>query len=168
MIACLDVDYRTPGAVAACVLLEAWNSSAPARELTVKIDEVADYAPGEFYRRELPCLLAVLQEVSEPLAAIVIDGYVWLDATQRPGLGAKLYEALNVKTPVIGVAKTAFAGSSFATPVMRGASTRPLWITAAGIDVHQAAENVRGMFGAHRLPDMLKRVDRLCREASDD
>jgi deoxyribonuclease V len=163
LIACLDVDYRANGAVAAGVLIDRWSSPTPTRELTLAIEKVAEYMPGEFYRRELPCLLAVLSQAGAPLEAIVIDGYVWLDAAGRPGLGAKLYEALGRATPVIGVAKTAFAGSTFATPVVRGESTRPLWITAVGMDAAVAAEMIRQMHGEHRLPEMLKRVDRLCR-----
>lgn len=46
--------------------------------------EIAPYQPGEFYRRELPCLLAVL--ACGPVAeVIVVDGYVWL-GPERAGL----------------------------------------------------------------------------------
>jgi deoxyribonuclease V len=40
-----------------------------------------------------------------------------------------------------------------------------LYVTAVGIDPRAAASNVRGMHGKHRLPTMIKRVDRLCRDA---
>lgn len=45
----------------------------------------AEYLPGEFYRRELPPLLAVIPR-SSALALIVVDGYVDLDAAGRPAL----------------------------------------------------------------------------------
>lgn len=163
MIACLDVDYRECEALAACVLASDWSVAAAAREFTTPIRNVASYAPGEFFRRELPCLLAALQHVAEPLDAIIVDGYVWLDAHGRPGLGARLYEAIHRGTPVIGVAKSAFAGSDFALPVLRGDSQRPLWVTAVGLDPESAANGVRAMHGPFRVPTLLKRVDQLCR-----
>ena len=55
---------------------------------------VAAYVPGQFYRRELPCLLAVFGLVRQPLEIILIDGYVWLDAQGMPGLGGHLFDAL--------------------------------------------------------------------------
>ncbi len=163
MIACLDVDYRECEALAACVLASDWSVAAAAREFTTPISNVASYEPGEFFRRELPCLLAALQHVVEPLDVIVVDGYVWLDAHRRPGLGARLYEAIEGRTPVVGVAKSAFAGSDFALPVLRGDSQRPLWVTAIGIDPTVAANGLRSMHGPFRVPTLLKRVDQLCR-----
>lgn len=163
MIACVDVDYRAHEAVAACVLFENWTSIEGVQEVVAHVTDVADYQPGEFFRRELPCLLQVLAQVRQPLAWIVIDGYVWLNAQERPGLGAHLYDALHRQVPVVGVAKTAFRRSAFAVPVVRGASQRPLWVTAAGMDVQEAADGVRQMHGDYRLPALLQRVDRLCR-----
>jgi deoxyribonuclease V len=166
MIGALDVCYGREGAEAACVLFDGWTAAAEASSRVVHLAEVAPYEPGAFYRRELPCLLAVLAAVGVPLDVVVIDGYVWLDAEARPGLGAHLHCALGASTPVVGVAKTTFAGSAFAEAVVRGKSTRPLYVTAAGVDARAAAGWIRSMHGAHRLPDLLKRADRLCRGAA--
>src|SRR5439155_10587314 len=114
-------------------------------------------------KREMPCLLTVLAEVAEPLESIIVDGYVWLADEGTPGLGAHLFEALGEAVPVVGVAKTRFASARAARPVLRGDSQRPLFVTAAGIDVEAAAEHVRAMHGEFRLPTLLKRVDHLCR-----
>ena len=65
--------------------------------------------------------------------------------------------------PVICVAKTAFRGASHAAGVLRGGSSRPLYVTAAGLTVAEAASVVGEMAGRFRLPDALKRVDRLAR-----
>ena len=65
MIACLDVDYRGDEAAAACVLAAGWADEAPTRELVERVLGVAPYVPGQFYKRELPCLLAVLRRVAE-------------------------------------------------------------------------------------------------------
>jgi deoxyribonuclease V len=161
----VDVDYRDPGAVAACVLFRAWEDATAAAELVERIGAVAEYVPGQFYRRELPCLLAVLARVPGPLAAVVVDSYVWLQDEQTPGLGGHLFAALGGRVPVIGVAKTRFASAGTAREVCRGASRRPLYVTAAGMDPDEAAARVAAMHGPFRLPTLLQRVDRLCREA---
>jgi deoxyribonuclease V len=119
---------------------------------------------GQFFRRERPCLLAVLRKLP-PVAAVVVDGYVWLDGVSVAGLGAQLYQALASTVAVIGVAKTLFAGVEAAVEVVRARSARPLFITAAGMSAQRAGEHVRSMHGPYRIPTLLKRVDRLCRQA---
>jgi deoxyribonuclease V len=159
----LDVHYHpNETAVSACILFNNWAAPCATRELKTITPNVAPYKPGSFYERELPCLLSALAEIKEPLDAILIDGYVWLSADHKPGLGAHLYESLGNKTPVIGIAKTPFAS---AAPILlnRGESTRPLYITAAGIDPHAAANHIKSMHGKFRIPTLLKLVDDLSR-----
>jgi deoxyribonuclease V len=163
-IACVDVGYRGGRAVAACVLFGSWEDVRPAGEVTAEIAHVEPYVPGAFYKRELPCLLAVLEQVRVPLRAVLIDGYVWLSAG-RPGLGAHLYESLGRRAPVVGVAKTAFRGNTEAVSVLRGQSARPLYVTAAGMPASEAAVRVRAMHGRGRIPTLLACVDRLSRRA---
>ena len=164
MIACVDVDYRDTGAVAACVLFRDWADGLSAGEKVACLREVEPYVPGQFYRRELPCLLAVLNRVEEPLETVVVDGYVWLGDERTPGLGARLHEALGGSVPVVGVAKTRFAGASSAVAaVLRGGSSSPLFVTAVGLELETSARHVRGMLGPHRIPTLLKAVDGLCR-----
>lgn len=162
MLACLDVSYRGESALAAVVLFLAWTDSQPVREGTAHIQPVAPYLPGEFYKRELPCLLAVLAQVTEPLETVVIDGYVWLSQEGKPGLGAHLYQALGKTIPVIGVAKTVFRGAP-AAEVFRGQARRPLYVSAAGLAPDIAAGYIQSMHGTTRIPTLLKRVDSLCR-----
>ncbi|HYH68074.1 MAG TPA: endonuclease V [Urbifossiella sp.] len=121
---------------------------------------VADYEPGSFYRRELPCLLGVLALGPRP-DVVVVDGYVWL-AGDVPGLGAHLHAALG--GVVVGVAKTRFA-SAAAVEVCRGASRSPLFVTAAGAAAEVVAAWVAKMHGPYRVPTLLKRVDALARTA---
>lgn len=165
MIVAVDVGYREREVVAAAVGFVDWSSAEPVTEVVVYTDAPpAPYEPGRFYRRELPHLvgvLALLAPRDAQLDAIVIDGYVWL-GRGNPGLGAHLHRTLGQTTPVVGVAKTAYAGAS-AIEVVRGASARPLYVTAAGIDATTAAEHVLAMAGAHRIPTLLKRVDQLAR-----
>ena len=162
MFVCVDVDYREVGAVAACVCFEAWGDAVPAAETVVQIGVVEPYVPGMFYRRELPCILAVLKSLTEVPRVIVIDGYAWL-GRQQPGLGAHLYEALGGQVVVIGVAKTRFLRAEPVEMVLRGRSRSPLYVTAAGLDVAEAASHIRAMHGPHRIPTLLKRVDQLSR-----
>jgi deoxyribonuclease V len=164
MIAATDVQYHADGhAIAACVLFESWGDATPVREWTVRVDEVAEYVPGQFYKRELPCLLALLTPVLSELTMIIVDGYVWLGDETHPGLGGHLYAALNRKIPVVGVAKTRFAGAAPVAEVLRGESASPLFVSAARLALPETVQNVQAMHGAHRLPNLLKRVDALCR-----
>ena len=164
MIACLDVAYRTDAAVAACLLFLDWRDAAGVAELVTRTAAPAAYVPGQFFRRELPCLLHVLGRVKHPLHAILIDGYVWLDGEGKLGLGGHLYDALNRAVPVIGVAKNRFRTGSPCREVLRGRSRRPLYVSAAGIDLNAAAGHVQAMEGPFRIPTLLQAVDRLCRE----
>jgi deoxyribonuclease V len=116
--------------------------------------------PGNFFARELPPITAVLAD-TDRLDLLIIDGYVDLDPGGRPGLGAHLYQQINI--PVIGIAKTLFRTATHAVAVRRGTATRPLYVTAAGVAVDAAAELVTQMAGAHRLPDAVRRVDALAR-----
>jgi deoxyribonuclease V len=127
----------------------------------VRIDEVEAYVPGQFFRRELPCLLAVLEAVKVRPEFVVIDGYVWLADVHEPGLGAYLFEALNCEVAVIGVAKTKFRRARLAQEIRRGRSTAPLYISAAGVDLTLAAEHIWKMHGPYRIPTLLRRVDQL-------
>jgi len=160
MIACLDVHYGQETATAAGVIFNDWRDAEPADERVVRVSHIKPYVPGQFFLRELPCLIAVL-DVLRQAEVVVIDGYVWLG--KLPGLGAHLHSALGGKTAVIGVAKTKFQEAD-GIEILRGKSTKPLFITAAGIAPEIAAEHIRSMHGPHRIPTLLKRVDRLARD----
>src|SRR4029077_2999769 len=110
--------------------------------------EVLPYQPGAFYLRELPPVRAVLAGQGE-LRMVVVDGYADLDSHGRPGLGARLHAELGI--PVIGVAKSAYRTATHAIPVLRGASSRPLFVTAAGLARDDAADLVRQMAGSYRV-----------------
>lgn len=164
MILATDTDYSEAGARTAGVLFRSWADAEPAATRVIETTEVAAYEPGAFFRRELPLILALLEALDEPPSMVVVDGYVTLDGAGRKGLGAHLFDALAGAVGVIGVAKTAFQGSPHAVPVIRGTSERPLYVTAVGLAPEEAAEHIRAMHGPHRLPTLLKWVDRLCRD----
>ena len=157
----VDVQYLDDnGARAAMVAASDRRFSQVVRTQAAMVAAVEPYEPGQFYRRELPPLRAVIP-AAEELALIVVDGYVDLDPDGRPGLGAHVHAEFCV--PVVGVAKTAFGTATHAARVLRGQSSRPLYVTAVGITIADAAVLVAEMAGRFRAPDALKRVDRLAR-----
>jgi deoxyribonuclease V len=161
LAAAVDVHYPASGGARAAAVLAASATFWPVLgERVVAVDEVLPYQAGAFYLRELPALLALLAGQDE-LGLVVVDGYADLDGSGRPGLGARLHAELGI--PVIGVAKSAYRTATHAIPVLRGTSSRPLYVTAAGLQPEDAADLVRHMSGRFRLPDALRRADALAR-----
>jgi len=164
MIAAFDVHYfGDDGASAAAVLFHEYSDAEISAEYAVVVRGVAQYVPGRFYRRELPCILKLLERFDEAPDEMVVDGYVTLG--DRPGLGQHLFESFGRRIPVVGVAKSRYSGSS-GIEVVRGRSRRPLYVTSAGLDPHLAAERIKAMHGAHRVPTLLRRVDLLARQGA--
>lgn len=162
MIAAFDVAYAEDGsAQAAAVVFARITDPGPYRVYRRRLTAVADYVPGFFYRRELPCILTLLTDIEECVETIIVDGYVTLG--DRPGLGAHLCRNIAPGIAVIGVAKTPFAGGRPAE-VLRGGSRKPLYVTAHGLGLEEAGRLIQAMHGSHRLPTLLKTVDRLSRE----
>ncbi len=167
MILAVDVQYVDNRAFVAGVSFDDWNAEQPDMVYESTVDEIAAYVPGQFYKRELPCILALLSEHELSPDVIVVDGYVYLGDHSKPGLGMHLYNALEGKVSVIGVAKSEFYGASDGQEVYRGKSKVPLFVTSIGIDSGTAKGNIIKMSGNGRIPALLKRVDRICREKAD-
>ena len=163
MILAIDVNYYDDNsAKVAGVLFENWEDKEIKQIYISHITEVNEYISGKFYKRELPCILNILEQVTQKLDYIVVDGYVYLN--KEMGLGAYLYEALNKKVNIIGVAKSEFRDIGIDTHLYRGESKKPLYITSAGIELSIAKKLITSMYGKYRFPTLLKEVDRLCRD----
>ena len=164
MILALDVAYTgdAQGYAVAIAFVE-WTAAVPAATYAATVAPVPPYEPGAFYKRELPCLLAVLAQVElAEVSCVVVDGYVTLGAEGRPGLGQHLYEALGGRVSVVGVAKTKFAGvAPQVVAVLRGQSQNPLYVTSVGMPLTEATEHVAAMHGDYRFPTLLKLLDDL-------
>ena len=161
-IAAFDVQYLEDGrASAAAVQFCDYSDSMPAAEYHLMLARCPAYVPGAFYRREMPAILALLEQITASPSTLIVDGYVLLGS--RPGLGRYLFEALEARIAVIGVAKSRFEGVA-AHEIIRGGSRRPLYITAAGMPVEEAAAHIQAMHGTHRIPTLLRHVDHLARE----
>lgn len=164
MILAVDVQYVSNKGVTAGVLFESWDSSAAINEFASVVDVNAEYVPGQFYKRELPCILTLLKEHALSPDIILVDGYVFLNDDGKPGLGKHLYDALKGKAVVIGVAKNRYSGLGEEYAVYRGGSSNPVYVTAAGEELEVTKANILSMHGNHRIPALLKKADRLARE----
>ncbi|MEL6559058.1 MAG: endonuclease V [Bacteroidota bacterium] len=162
----IDVHYRSETTKTVAVLFDDWVDSEAKQFLVKYTGKADDYVPGEFYRRELPCLLNVLKEVDvETIDCIIIDGFVYLGDQQEPGLGAYLFQKLEEKIPVIGVAKSNFLkNKKSSVELLRGDSTKPLYVTADGISLDEAAQNIAKMEGKFRMPTLLQQLDTKTKE----
>lgn len=167
MIYCFDTYYFEDKAQTSCIGIKNWTAESPDFELSETIQGIENYTSGEFYKRELPCLQSILQKIDliPNHDVIVVDGFVVLDDIGKHGLGGYLYEYLEGKIPVIGVAKNNFAQiKKLKREVLRGESKKPLYITVKGIDLDVTANYIQSMHGEFRLPTILKAVDSLCRD----
>ena len=161
MIFAVDVNYIEDKALVAGILFEYWQGSETICQITTKINNISEYEPGQFYKRELPCILEILTQLESLPEIIVVDGYVELGAEQKPGLGKHLHDAIDGKSIIIGVAKNRFEDTPVEAEVFRGGSQHPLYVTAIGISQAEAKSAIASMYGKYRIPDLLKMVDKL-------
>jgi len=166
MILAFDTYYYDGKAKTVCLEFTEWNQSENFKIHTEIIENIEEYIPGEFYKRELPCIISLLNKIDlNNIEAIVVDGFVYLDDEKKHGLGGRLYEKLDSKIPIIGIAKTNFAAiEKHKRALLRGDSKKPLYITAIGIELDDAFEKVASMAGEFRFPTLLKELDRLTKE----
>lgn len=109
MILAFDTYYFDDKAKTVCLAFNNWQQPEVEAVFTEVLNNIAPYTPGEFNKRELPCIISLNNKISySSIDAIIIDGFVFLDDNKKHGLGMHLYNALNQAIPVIGVAKTNF------------------------------------------------------------
>jgi deoxyribonuclease V len=162
MLLALDVHYKENYAKSVGVIFNT-TEDTPVESLVEIIKEVEDYVPGQFYKRELPCLLKVIETVDlSTIEAIIVDGHVYVDNDCKLGLGGYLYEALNKQMPVIGVAKRSFHNTEqVSKEVFKGQGKNPLYVSAIGLDLQEAIAIVSQLHGEHRMPTLLKLLDNI-------
>lgn len=168
MILAFDTYYFEDKAKTVCIALESWTKESNFKVYDEILENIAEYIPGEFYKRELPCILSLLKKIKTeitPIETIIVDSFVYLDDEGKFGLGGYLFNALDDKIPIIGVAKTNFATiEKNKKALLRGDSQKPLYITAIGIDLEKATELIQNMQGEFRIPTILKHLDTLTKE----
>ncbi|MCS3869743.1 exodeoxyribonuclease-5/deoxyribonuclease V [Chryseobacterium ginsenosidimutans] len=165
MIYAFDTYYFDDYANTICIAFEDWISEVETEIFSEKIPIASDYESGVFYKRELPCIVSLLNKITLKQGDIIIvDGYVTLDNDCKIGLGGYLYEVLEGKFPVIGVAKNGFNAPDFQRrEIYRGESKTPLFVTAKGVDVDEIKPKIEQMHGDFRIPALLKKLDQLTR-----
>ncbi len=161
MILAFDTYYFEDKAKTVCLAFNDWTDSDPTNVYEEIISGIAEYEPGAFFKRELPCILSLLNKISMVnIKAIIIDGYVVLDNQRKLGLGGHLFKQIKSSIPVIGVAKSGFYGNEKnVIELLRGESKKPLFITAAGMKLETATEHIQSMHGNNRIPTLLKILD---------
>lgn len=162
MILAIDVHYKESYAKAVGVLFD-WEDESPREIITTIVKEVAEYEPGQFYKRELPCILELMKQIDlEKVDCIIVDGHVYVDNDKKLGLGGHLYQSLHEKIPIIGVAKKSFINTEKVSfPIFRGESKVPLYVSSIGIGTDTVVEKVQNMYGNFRIPNILKFLDSL-------
>ncbi len=166
MKAALDVFYSGCRAWAACVTFEQWAEARAREVFTVGLEVPAAYEAGQFYKRELPCLLAALESAGQRFDSIIVDGFVSLKPPLTKGLGGRLADSLDYHPVIIGVAKSPLKLADQYVEIRRGSSRRPLYISALGCGAEEAARQILSMHGRYRIPTLLKLADRAARVAA--
>lgn len=166
MILAFDTHYLDDKAKTVMISFNDWTDNIP-EDITTEITHgIAEYEPGSFYKRELPCILSLLDKTElEDVEAIIVDGFVILDDSEKVGLGGHLYEALGGRIPIIGVAKSGYhKNEKFVRKLFRGESKKSLYITAKGIELENAFNNIKSMYGDFRMPTLLQILDTKTKE----
>ncbi len=161
MILAFDTYYIEDKAKAVAVAFNNWTDATPLEIYSEIIEGIAPYEPGSFYKREMPCVLSLLKTIpTEKVECIVVDGFVQLNDDGKPGLGAHLYEALEQKYPIIGVAKSGFHNNKkHVRELLRGESKKPLYISSIGFPLEEAYSYIQSMHGEFRMPTLLQLLD---------
>lgn len=164
MILAVDVDYRDWGAAVGGIFFTDFKDEKEQGIFKSDCYDIEEYKPGEFYRRELPCILKLIEDHNLHPDIIIIDGFVYLDGNKKSGLGMHLYNALHKKVIVIGVAKRPFKGIPKICELFRGKSKTPLYVTSVGMQLEEAKQCIKSMHGKYRVPTLLKKADQVARE----
>lgn len=162
----IDVSYQDNNAKVVGGFFENWNDEKFIKVSQKIVNNIKEYISGEFYKRELPCILEFLNDYDiNEIELIIIDGFVFLNDDNKQGLGGYLFESLDKRIPVIGVAKTSFHNNNKnVIDVLRGNSKKPLYISSIGIELLKASDLIKNMFGNNRMPNIIKQIDTQTRE----
>lgn len=165
----IDSYYTEDTAYTVGVVFNDIEDSEPERIIESMTSDFEPYIPGEFYRRELPGVLRILRELDlRDFDTIILDSFVRLkdESHEWSGLGEILKARLEEEgrwhkdLSIWGVAKTNFIMSDqISEKVYRGESKKPLYVQSTR-DSKGAALLVRRMHGDHRIPTLLKILDK--------
>lgn len=169
-----DVKYDDEKGLAKVAALEFENftDKVETNSYTQDCKIYSEYIPGEFYKRELPSIMLLIQnnigisKLKDEYDTSIVDGLYML-GKDHPGLGARLKQELlnnyDVDIEVIGIAKTYYKDcEQVAGIVYRGKDAiKPLYVN--GSLQKNYVDIVKNMAGDYRLPYLVKQVDKLSR-----
>lgn len=180
-VAGLDVAYSGDDLAAAVVVLD--EQSLEEVDRSVVLGRTAfPYVPGLFAFREVPALLAALEQLKTTPDVLVCDGY-GLAHPRRFGLACHLGVLTGI--PSIGVAKTAFVGTHSAPGPDRGDSAdlvldgdvvgavlrtqqniKPVYVSVGHrINLTTAIAHTLHLTPRYRLPETTRAADHACRQS---
>jgi hypothetical protein len=133
-----------------------WRDEHVSKFIYADVKVNSEYIPGEFYKRELPGILKLLEQVNlDEFDTIIIDGYVhlkelghisddgrFISGPVKKGLGCHLRTALSSyymerkpkkRLNIVGIAKTLYGDNSEYGQCYRGDSKKPLYITGLNL-----------------------------------
>lgn len=164
-----DVAYDGTTGYGIDVVFDWFYDDTPERVIEVTVPDVGEYVAGEFYKRELKVLLAIYEEYQKiykktPLV-VFVDAYV--DIGDKEGCGRYFAEAIEDESIVIGIAKNEYKPATqagVAESVLRGSSTKHLYVTSTIIPKKDAAYLVTQLHGENRHPTLIKKTDMLTKD----
>ncbi len=151
------------GASVAAVAFDEWDAAEASRTFTSHVAPLDLPVRSPRGSAELAGVLQMLREHALEPELIVIDGPVHLDATEKPGWGRQLFDALGGRSAVIGMTTRSMPALPAQFEVWREEEARPLIVTCVGIDLGAAKARVRTMHGRRRVPTLMKLAIRLAR-----
>ncbi len=175
MIIALDSYYKYDICNTSLVLFNSVEDDTPIYTDTIYTNVTSEYIPGQFYKRELPGIIQILNKFKNEhndwwndVALIILDSFIMLKAEGKiwEGLGQHLKNDYlkDDNKFIIGVAKTNFGEcNEISEIVYRGESKTPLYVQSINSN-YVAALIIKQMHGKYRIPTMLKLVDSLSRK----
>lgn len=174
-----DTYYYKDRAKTVGVIFNSWEDSEPAEVIHSWLSdtEYGPYIPGEFYKRELPCIINLFKTNNIDLKdydTIILDGLARLPGSSEEGLGIHLEDKIQELWPdldfydrpaIMGIAKTKFGdveNDKGTSVVLRGTAKTPLYVNTTWhmLSSSEAADNLKKMHGDYRIPTLLKILDK--------
>lgn len=181
VVAGADSHVARDGRACGAVVLVQLESGATVERTTAILEAPAPYVPGQLARRELPVLVAAWERLERRPDVLLFDGH----GTAHPrGFGLACEGGLRLGLPAVGCAKTSLVGRHDPPAPERGAwapvrhgnrvvgaalrtrsGVRPVYVSPGHlIDLETAVSVVLDACAGYRIPEPLRRADRLCRQ----
>lgn len=98
----IDAYYKETCAKVVGVIFQEFSDEKPLDIISIEINNLEEYESGQFYKRELPGILKLLEKINQnEFDTILLDSHTWLwekdSKAPKPGLGAHLYGWLENK-----------------------------------------------------------------------